>query len=229
MADMKNETYTQLMLRPWGVTVSGGADDPPHPPAPPETPPPADPPAPPADPEGLGDAGKRALTAERAARAAAERDAKAVRDELEALKAERMTESERALADARKEGRDEAMAVANKRLVAAEVKSAATGKLVDPSIADRLLDVSTFTVDESGNVDSKAITSAIDALLAEKPYLAATAGRTPAMGSGDGGPQGNPPAGQLGKADLDKLLREGKHDEITKARNEGRFSDLMGA
>lgn len=121
--------------------------------------------------DGLGDAGKKAITEERKARATAERDAKAARDELDQLKKTYQTDQEKALDAAKTEGRNEALSTANQRIVRAEVKAVASGKTIDPDAVVALLDLSQFKVDDNGDVDAKAISSAIDELLKEKPYL----------------------------------------------------------
>lgn len=130
------------------------------------------PPPDPNDPPELGDAGKRALTAERDARQRAERDAKAAKAELDKLRTESQSEQERAIARAKDEGRAEAVTTANERIVRAEVRAAAASKLADPADAVHFLDLSDFTVEDDGSVDSKAISKAIDQLVKEKPYLA---------------------------------------------------------
>jgi hypothetical protein len=57
----------------------------------------------------LGEGGKAALIAERVARQQAEREAKAVKRDLEALKAQSMSDAEKAVAAAKAEGRTEAL------------------------------------------------------------------------------------------------------------------------
>lgn len=137
--------------------------------------------------EPLGAPGLAALQSERDAREAAEREAKAAKKALEDLQAEHATEEEKKLKAARDEGSAEATAKANARILKSEVKVLATGKLADPSDAVALLDLTKFEVDADGNVDEKKIASAIEALLKEKPHLAARAKRT---GDGGGGPRG---------------------------------------
>lgn len=131
---------------------------------------------------GLGDAGKRALAEERSARRKAEKAAKAAVEELERIQQANQSESEKALAQARAEARAEALGEANGRVLRAEVIAAAAGKLADPSDAVSLIDLSTFEVDDDGNVDAKSISSAIDELVKAKPYLAADAGARPGTG-----------------------------------------------
>ncbi len=134
----------------------------------------------------LGDAGKKALDEERNARKTAEKQARDAQAELDKIRASSMSDQEKAVAPAKAEGRDEALKTANERLVRAEVKAAAAGKLADPGDALGLLgDLTTF-IDKTGDVDTKAITSAIDELVKTKPYLSAK----PGNGAGEGGARG---------------------------------------
>ena len=95
------------------------------------------------------------------------------------------SDAEKAVVAAKAEGRTEALAAANERLVKAEVRIAAAGKLADPADAVRFLDLADFKVDDDGNVDAKSIGKAIDQLLKDKPYLAPGHTGKPS-GSGDG-------------------------------------------
>lgn len=146
---------------------------------PPKTDPPTDPPKtdPPKTDDTLGPAGEKALAEERAARKLAEKSAKDATAELEKLRKESMTDQEKAVAEARAEGRKEALATATDRLLRAEIKAAGS-KLADPGDAVAHLrdagDLGRFLSDD-GEVDTKAISSAIDDLVKAKPYLAATA------------------------------------------------------
>lgn len=133
----------------------------------------------------LGEAGQRAIAAEREARKAAEKQARDAQAELDKLRTASMSEQEKAVAQARAEGKEEAFKDATARLVRAEVRAAGAKKLADPSDAIGLLDLDSF-VDDKGEVDTKAITSAIDALVKSKPYLSAK----PGNGSGEGGARG---------------------------------------
>lgn len=167
----------------------------------PVVPNPLDPPADP--PSDLGDAGKRALNEERTARQEAERARKSLEKELADLKAQSMTDTEKAIAQARAEGKTEALGAANGRLLRAEVKALAGGKFADPADAISFLHLDEFKVDGDGEFDTKAITKALDQLLKDKPYLA---GGIPnrVQGSGDGGARGGNPGG----ADMNALLRK---------------------
>lgn len=140
----------------------------------------------------LGDAGKRALSEERTARRQAERAAKTAAEELKALRESTATDAEKAILKAREEGKSEALKVANGRLLKAEIKAAAAGKLADPTDAVRLLDADEFT-DDNGEVDAKKLAKAVDQLLTDKPYLAGKGHRP--SGDGGNGPRGGDPAG----------------------------------
>lgn len=143
---------------------------------------------------GGGHDGLRAdLVAERRQRHAAEK-------ELEQLRAQHMTESDKAIAAAKADGRKEALEVANDRLLRAEVKAAAGGKLADPGDATRMLDLSEFSVDDDGSVDTKALSKAIDDLIKDKPYLAAAR----PQGGFDGGARQSPPSPD---GDMSNLIR----------------------
>lgn len=136
-------------------------------------------PEPAGDPDALGDAGKRALNAEREARKAAEAAAKQAAAELEELKAAQLSEHERAIADAARTAREAAAAEFAPRLAAAHAKAAAASITRDPDAAVALLGDLTKFVTDDGDVDTDAMSAALDQLVEAKPYLkpdAATAG-----------------------------------------------------
>ncbi|MGY2747215.1 hypothetical protein [Arthrobacter sp. UYCu723] len=95
--------------------------------------------------------------------------------ELATLKAEReaqaKTPEENALADARREGETAAEKRANERLVKSELRSAAKGKLSNVADALVFIDVSAIEVGDDGEVDQGALDTAIEKLLADRPYL----------------------------------------------------------
>jgi membrane protein involved in colicin uptake len=189
-----------------------------------------EPPAnPPADPpvtgeDALGDAGKKALDAMKAERNAAKAEKAAIAAELKALKdaAELATKGpdEQALERAKQEARAEVTEAANKRLIAAEVKAAAAGKLANPELAQKLIDTSSITVDAEGNIDAAAVADAVTALLTQYPSLAAQGG-TVQFDSSRGKPA---PVGQLTQSDLKGMSPEA----IVKAESEGRLDRLKG-
>jgi len=156
----------------------------------------------------LGDAGRKAISEERNARRVAEKAAKTAQAELEKLRNEGQSEAEKAIAKAKAEGSAEALSVANARVLKAEVKALAATKLADAADAVHFLDLSEFEVSEDGEVDSKAISKAIDRLVKEKPYLASDAPRS--TGSADGGARG----GSKSPPDMNAWLR-GERDRIS--------------
>lgn len=180
--------------------------------------------------EDLGDAGKKALDSMKS-KWKTERDR---RRELETKLAQSKApaEGEQPDPDALlRQAETKALARVNERLVKAEVKAAAAGKLADPADAHRFLDLSQFEVDDYGNVDAEEVADAIDDLLKTKPYLAAQGGSTKPrfQGSADSGARkGNARPSQLTEADVKRLSAAGNHAEIVKAQNEGRLDDYLG-
>jgi len=147
------------------------------------TPPATPPKAPDADPEGLGEAGLKALRAERNRADASERARLAAEAERDELRTKNQTTEEKALDAAKKAGHDEATLEANRRITRSEIRGAASGKMHDPEDAGSMLgDLDRFIV--KGEVDIKAITSAIDELVKAKPYLAAAGKARPLPGGG---------------------------------------------
>jgi hypothetical protein len=187
-----------------------------------------------ADPDGadqLGDPGKKALDTMKG-KLKAERER---RRALEAQLAERDKPADGSEPDRDalvRQAEAQALARVNERLVKAEVRAAAAGKLADPADAHRFLDLAQFEVDADGNVDADEVADAIDDLLRSKPYLAAQGG-TPKprfQGTADSGARkGNARPSQLTEADVKRLSQAGKHAEIVKAQNEGRLDDYLGA
>src|SRR5690606_5968878 len=129
-----------------------------------------------ADPPGaehLGDPGKRALDAMKEERRLAREEASRWKSEFESLKAKiEGKEAEYQAAQERAKVEAEALSKANERILKAELRAEAAGKLADPSDALRFLDLSGFEVGPDGDVDKKAIAEAIDDLIKTKPYLA---------------------------------------------------------
>lgn len=176
-------------------------------PAPDPAPDPTPDPAPDPDPDpDLGDAGKKALQAERDRAKKAERENKELRAQLDKLQGTPPQPADPANPDqaieaAREEGRREAAAAANRAVIAAETRAlAATAKMRDPR--DAVIQLSTelkdITVDDNGDIDSKAIEQLLDDLKTKKPYLfddgTSTVSHTDA-GIGTGGDSGTPDPG----------------------------------
>jgi hypothetical protein len=180
------------------------------------------------DGDGLGDKGREALAKERSARREADKARKAAERELAALKAQQahgqqQDDAQKQADQARRDAEAEANKRANARILRAEIRAAAAGKLADPADALAHLDLSEFEVADDGSVDGEQITEAISALLKRKPYLAAKA---QGFQGGDGnGPGRNGSTGpkQVTAAELKTMSAP----EIVKARKEGRLSRLM--
>lgn len=169
----------------------------------------------------LGEGGKKALEAERALRAsadkerkAAEKRAKELETELQKFRDADKSELERAVEQARREAADtvtsEMTAKFNRRLLEAEVRSTAAGKLSDPADAVRLLDLDEFAVGDDGVIDATPITKAIEKLLKDKPYLAAGELRRNGGGAdggrrGTGATESDKPADVFGRLVSDQL------------------------
>lgn len=186
-------------------------------------------PAPAAEPpvegaEALGEPGKKALdtmkqerNAERERRQQIEAEHAALKAQIEGRDVEHKAEVER------QRIRDDALKVANDRILKAEIRVAAAGKLADPADALLHINLTEFAVSADGEVDTAAIAAAIDQLITTKPYLAAQGGRF--QGAGDGGARndtGKPT--QIGEAELAQMTPE----QINTARREGRLDRLMG-
>lgn len=167
--------------------------------------------------EQLGDAGKRALDAMKADRKAAQASERATVTALAELHDKTPAEVRAAIKDgtladlighkpAAQQGEQvdvakltaaakrEATAAANARILKAEVRAAAAGKLADPADALTMLDLTRFEVGEDGEVDTEEITEAITDLLTRKPYLAASTS-TPKFGQIDAGVRATKPPG----------------------------------
>lgn len=104
--------------------------------------------------DALGEAGKRALQAEREARKVAEDARKAAERELEALRAASQTDQEKALAAARKEGATEATQKAERKVRQAEVRRAlAAAGCSDVELAAIAPDFASLPVTEDGDIE----------------------------------------------------------------------------
>lgn len=179
------------------------------------------------DPEGaeaLGDPGKKALDATKQ-KWKAERDRRReLERELEEVRRPHPADGDAPDVDAiRQQATQEAVTRANARIVRAEIRAAAAGKLADPKDALRFLDLDGFEVDGDGGVDADEIADAIDDLIKSKPYLAAHGGKR-FQGTGDGGSRSGPrPAQITSREDLAKLSPA----ERLKAHSDGRLKNLL--
>lgn len=180
------------------------SDAPPTDPQPPTPPPttdaaPSDPADPPAPPE-LGDAGKKALADERAARKAAEKAARELQAELDKARTDALPDHEKLIKEAADAARTEALNEVNGRLFSALLRAETAGKLADPDlladteVAVRLLGLGEIPVTGTGDIDAEAISAAVASLLEAKPYLASATPAGPPRPQDLGqGARGTPP------------------------------------
>lgn len=179
------------------------------------------------DGDDLGDAGKKALDKERAARKAAAKEARELKAKVAELEAKQAAgaqqdEAQQAAEKTRRDAEAAATKKANERILRSELKAAAAGKLADPSDAAAFIDLTQFEADADGEFDSTEIAEAISDLIKRKPHLAAKA--TGFQGSGDGGARtGGSGTKQLTGADLKNMSAQA----IDKARQEGRLDRYM--
>lgn len=163
---------------------------------------------------------KNALAQERELRKTAEKEAKAtaktleeVQGRLSKIEEDGKSESEKAIAAARKEAAEEARKDEREkwtqRFVSAEVRAAAAQKLADPDDA-RLLDLSEFSVNEDGSIQGD-IGAAVDRLIESKPHLAAkTPGTRQAIDQGvQGGVAGESPDELFGRTIVESVASSG--------------------
>lgn len=178
--------------------------------------------------EQLGDAGVKALEAWKVRARNAEKTAREATAEAERIKREAALKDkpaeEQALEAARAEARAEATTKANERILRSELKALATGKLADPTDAALYINLTDFTVNDDGDVDSDALNDAISDLLERKPHLAA-AKQTRFDGAADQGAKGkDAKPGQISSAALDSMSPA----QINQARREGRLDKVLG-
>lgn len=122
-------------------------------------------------------------------RDAARRDAKAEKDAREALENASKSETDKALAQAKKAGADEVTAKWSSQVRRAEVKAALTAEGINPSLLDWATSAPEFVslkVSEDGEVEGLA--EAIKAVKASKPDLFTKPGTA---GTADGGARGS--------------------------------------
>jgi len=171
----------------------------------------------------LRDAGKKALQAEREARKTAERELKDLRSRIEQMEeTQNKTAEERAKLEQQRELERAALAKANERILAAEIRAAAKGELADPADALTFIDRSTFEVGDDGSVDTDAIKSAVADLIEKKPYLAAR--REPKVeGSADGGTREASRPRQWTREDISRHTPA----EVEEARRAGLLRDVL--
>lgn len=163
------------------------------------------------------DAGaKKALETERQARREADKAAKALKAELDALKAAQMTDTEKAIAEAKAATRAEVLAEFGSSLVDAEFKAASAGLTLDLDALLDNLDRAKFLT-EDGKPDKARIGEFVSKL--------APAKRSTATDTGQGARKdGTGPAQITDRAVLQTMTPE----QIDLAHREGRLKSLMG-
>lgn len=129
-------------------------------------------------------------------------------EELDKVREQSMTETEKAVAKARKEGETTAMVAAGRKLAEARFEVALARKGLDLGDAAELIDVGRF-VDDKGDVDDDAIKKAVARLAKLAPHTPPSSGGD--FGGGNG--QGTPP----------KNLR----DQIREAEAKGDFKTSL--
>lgn len=140
----------------------------------------------------LGPPGEKALEEWKKRAKAAEKTAKESTEKLAKFEEASKSEQEKALDKARKEATDAATAeVSGKfrtRILNAEVKARAAGKLAYPDDAPRLLDLDADELfDEDGEVKAADIDKAIEALIESRPRLKADPSDGRPVGDDDAG------------------------------------------
>jgi hypothetical protein len=87
----------------------------------------------------------------------------------------------------RREARREVQAKSDQRYLKMALKAEAASILADPDDAARFLDLSSYEVDDDGEVDSRLIKRDLAALVADRPYL----GKVKKAPDYEGGPRGS--------------------------------------
>lgn len=139
-----------------------------------------------------------------------EKAAKAAQAELDKIRKANLSDTEKAIEEARDAGKAEARAEAAALIAAAELKAAGV-----PAEDVAFIDLAKFIGDD-GQIDSDAIAQA------GKRFSARQA--APSSGSADAGPQGAPKPGQLDRAALASMTP----DQIVEAKAKGQLNDLLG-
>lgn len=169
--------------------------------------------------------------------------------DLERRSKARLRDLERELAEARKGKPADGENKVDADAIRAEIRSEVESETLRERALDKLEtraarrfqnpeDARTFLasrVDEfidGGKIDAQAVTDALDDLLRERPYLGITQGEPKDQkrfqGTGDQGPKGSAGKPQLSEADVKRLYKERRYDEIDKAREEGRLNAVLG-
>lgn len=163
---------------------------------------------------------KKALRAERDARRTAERERNALKQQLEA---KGKPADEQAIETARREAEEAANAKANERIVRAELRAAAAGKVSNLTALSRLVDTASIDVDQDGNPSQDDIDDAVAQFLADYPEFAVD--KSKFSGTADQGTKGkqSTPA-QLTREQLKSMSPE----QIMAAQEKGLTKNVLG-
>ncbi len=199
--------------------VAGGATPPQTTPvSPAATTPPTTPTTPATGDAALGDAGKRALDAERTRAEAAEKAAKDLAKRIEELEAQGKSEAEKAIDAAKKEGEAAAGTRYQARIRKAEVRAALVAAGIDPSVLDLALEAPDFAglkVSDEGEVDG------VDAAVAAFKKARESLFGTRSSGSFDTGTGGRTAKPMYTKAQInDPAFYDAHRDDILAAMSE---------
>lgn len=125
-------------------------------------------------------------------------EAKAHAAELDKLRAAAMSDQDKAVAEAKAEGRTEALREAGTRIVEATIRAGAAGRSVDVDALLEAVNPAKFLA-EDGSVDTAALTAWLN-------KVAPAAKPVPKVPTG---PRGNPPDGKPSMSDALRALRRG--------------------
>lgn len=169
-----------------------------------------------------------AYEAEKGKRREQDVELRKIREEFDAFKAKAEgKEAEYEAAQEKLRIQSEADAKANEKILKANLREAAKGKLEDVSDVFRypeVVDLSAFEVGADGEFDAAALSTAVDKLIEQHPRLAAQSQKR-FQGPADGGARNDAAkVTQLTRSDLQGMSPEA----IDAARKEGRLNDLMG-
>lgn len=143
-----------------------------------------------------------------------EKDYLATNAELEKIRTASMSDADKAIADAKAEGRKSALSEVGDRLTKAELEvQAAKAGVQLPNDFTEVLNLAKLSKD--GQPDSDAIAKVIGSLGSKAPDFPNVGGI---------GPQHGAPAGQLKQSDLENM----SYAEINEARRAGRLNVLLG-
>lgn len=179
----------------------------------------------PPDDQSLGDAGRRALDAEREARRTAERKATDLERRLTELEESGKSEQEKAIAKARREGATEARTQADARIRRAEVRSALVAAGIVQSELELAAQASDFaSLELNDDLEVQGLEEAVKGFKAAHPALFAA---TTPQGSADGGVRGGTSGLPTFKRSQlrDPAFYEAHQAEILAAARDGRISE----